>query len=361
MLTPIAQSADLWMESGRYEAYGKEMLRFKDRHDRELLYGPTAEEVVIDIFRSFIKSYKDLPQCLYQIQWKFRDEIRPRFGVMRGREFLMKDAYSFDLDEVSARRTYQRMLLAYLKTFKRMDLNAIPVRADTGPIGGELSHEFHVLADTGESAIYYDSAFDDLCWDAEPDVEKIMAMYAMADEMHLPDTCPVPQDRLSQRRGIEVGHIFNYGTKYSVPMKASVMDATGAQVPTQGGCYGIGVSRLIAAIIEVHHDEHGIIWPESVAPFHIGLINIKPADANCTQMADEVYRSLEKQGISVLYDDKDQSAGAKFSTMDLIGLPYQIIIGPKGAAEGLVEIKNRRTQARETVSLQEALNRFRKS
>ena len=358
VLTPIAQSADLWHESGRYESYGKEMLRFKDRHDRELLYGPTAEEVVVDIFRTFIKSYKDLPQCLYQIQWKFRDEIRPRFGVMRGREFLMKDAYSFDLDAESARRTYQRMLLAYLKTFKRMDLNAIPVRADTGPIGGDLSHEFHVLADTGESAIYYDGAFDDLCQQTEPDVEKIMEMYAMADEMHEADKCPVPQDRLKQRRGIEVGHIFNYGTKYAVSMKASVMDSTGAQVPTEGGCYGIGVSRLIGALIEVHHDEHGIIWPESVAPFHIGLINLKPADATCTKVADELYAALEKQGVEVLYDDRDQSAGAKFSTMDLIGLPYQIIIGPKGVAEGVLEVKNRKTQARENLSVAEVLNRF---
>lgn len=361
VLTPIAQSADLWNESGRYEAYGKEMLRFKDRHDRELLYGPTAEEVVVDIFRTFIKSYKDLPQCLYQIQWKFRDEIRPRFGVMRGREFLMKDAYSFDIDMESARRTYQRMLLAYLKTFRRMELNAIPVRADTGPIGGDLSHEFHVLADTGESAIYYDAAFDDLCQQPEPDVEKIMFIYAMADDMHEADKCGVPSDRLRQKRGIEIGHIFNYGTKYSVSMKASVMDATGSQIHTQGGCYGIGVSRLIAAIIEVHHDEHGIIWPESVAPFHIGLINLKPADVQCAQIADDLYKSLTAQGIEVLYDDRDQNAGAKFSTMDLIGLPYQIIIGPKGAAEGRVEIKNRRTQDRETLSISEALNRFKSS
>jgi prolyl-tRNA synthetase len=242
-----------------------------------------------------------------------------------------------------------------------MDLNAIPVRADTGPIGGDLSHEFHVLADTGESAIYYDATFDDLCQQPEPDVENIMAVYAMADEMHQADQCPVPQERLKQRRGIEVGHIFNYGTKYSVSMKASVMDATGSQIPTQGGCYGIGVSRLIAAIIEVHHDEHGIIWPESVAPFHIGLINLKPADAACTKVADELYAALEKQGIEVLYDDRDQSAGAKFSTMDLIGLPYQIIIGPKGVAEGVLEVKNRKTQARENLSLAEILNRFKTS
>lgn len=344
VLMPTLQPAELWEESGRYDAYGKEMLRITDRHDRRLLYGPTAEEAITDIVRRFMKSYKDLPRVLYQIQWKFRDEIRPRFGVMRGREFLMKDAYSFDLDAESARETYRRVMHTYMVTFKRLGLKAIPVRADTGPIGGDLSHEFHVFASTGESDIYYDKAFDalDLQGD-ENDLNQLMNLYAMADTMHDPKNCPVPQEQLNHTKGIEIGHIFYSGTKYSDSMKATVMGEMGKQIPLESGCYGIGVSRLVGALIEAHHDDYGIIWPESVAPFKIGLINLKKGDSLSDETCEKIYHTLLSQGKEVLYDDRDESIGVKFSTMDLIGIPTQIIVGPRGLKDGNVEIKNRRT------------------
>jgi prolyl-tRNA synthetase len=359
VLMPTLQPAELWEESGRYDDYGKEMLRITDRHDRRLLYGPTAEEAITDIARRFMKSYKDLPKVLYQIQWKFRDEIRPRFGIMRGREFLMKDAYSFDMDAESARATYQRVMQAYMKTFKNLGLKAVPVRADTGPIGGDLSHEFHVLAETGESDIYYDAAFDDIDLDKnEGDLDRLMRLYAMADTMHDPENCPVPKDRLKHAKGIEIGHIFNFGTKYSEPMKATVTNEAGKQIPLESGSYGIGVSRLVAALIEANHDDFGIMWPEPVAPFKIGLINLKVGDALSDETCEGIYKALLAQGIDVIYDDRNDSVGVKFSTMDLIGAPTQIIVGPRGLKEGQVELKNRRTGEKTLCPLGELYQRI---
>ncbi len=370
ILMPTIQSAELWRESGRYDAYGKEMLRIKDRQDRELLYGPTNEEMVTEIFRSYVKSYKDLPLNLYHIQWKFRDEVRPRFGVMRGREFLMKDAYSFDIDYESAKAAYFRMFVAYLRTFTRMGLQAIPMRADTGPIGGDLSHEFIILAETGESQVFCHKDFlglavpgedVDFANDAEIAgiVAKWTAPYAATDEMHDEAAWAgvAEADRLSAR-GIEVGHIFHFGEKYSKPMGAKVQGPDGKEHNVSMGSYGIGPTRLIAAIIEASHDEAGIIWPESVAPFDIGLINMKAGDADCDRACETLYAALTSAGKDVLYDDTDQRAGGKFATADLIGLPWQVIVGPRGVAAGEVEIKNRKTGERETVPLATVAQRF---
>jgi prolyl-tRNA synthetase len=351
VLMPLLQTAELWQESGRYDGYGKEMLRIQDRHQRDLLFGPTAEEVITDIFRRYIKSYKALPKCFYQIHWKFRDEIRPRFGVMRGREFLMKDAYSFDIDKESAVNTYRAMMRTYLKTFQRLGLAVIPVRADTGVIGGDLSHEFHVLAQTGESQVYYDKKFDTFRHNIDQvDVDEIMGLYAMADEMHKPAACPLKSEDLREARGIEVGHIFNFGTKYSEILNAKVVLADGSSIAPEMGSYGIGVSRLVGAIIEANHDEQGIIWPESVAPFQVALIALGGI-AEVIEECEKLYGQLEKAGFSVLYDDRSEGPGVKFSTADLIGLPWQIILGPKGLQEGLIEIKCRRTGNRESVPL----------
>lgn len=358
ILMPTLQPAELWQESGRYEDYGQEMLRIKDRHQRDMLYGPTAEEVVTDIFRNNVKSYKELPINLYNIQWKFRDEIRPRFGVMRGREFLMKDAYSFDVDYEAAKKSYDNMYIAYLNTFKRMGLTAIPVRADNGAIGGELSHEFQILADTGESALYYDAAFEDLMAKDEVDVPALRALYAAADEKHDPSNCPVPADRLRAKRGIEVGHIFHFGTKYTKAMNAGVTDSSGKQFFPEMGSYGIGVSRLVGAIIESSHDDAGIIWPEAVAPFKVGIINLRAGDADCTKTCDEIHNKLIANGVEVLYDDTDNSAGSKFASMDLIGLPWQIAVGPRGVKAGTVELKNRISGVKEEVSLEAALGKI---
>ena len=360
ILMPTLQSADLWKESGRYEAYGKEMLRMTDRHERELLYGPTAEEVVTDVFRTYVRSYKDLPKQLYQIGWKFRDEIRPRFGVMRGREFLMKDNYSFDLDFAGAQKTYDIMYAAYLRTFARMGLRAIPVAADPGAIGGNLSHEFQILAETGESQVYYDSAFDsvDVGNADAATLAKLKSLYAAADEKHNAETCPVPKERLKTARGIEVGHIFYFGTKYSKPMGAVVTGPNGDEITVEMGSYGIGVSRLVGAIIEVSHDDNGAIWPEPVAPFDVGVINLKAGDAKCDAMAEDVYTKLQEAGRDVLYDDRDERAGVKFARMDLIGLPWQVVIGPKGAEKGIVELKYRKTGEKHELSLESALARL---
>lgn len=366
LLMPTLQMADLWRESGRYDAYGPEMLRFKDRHDREMLYSPTNEDMIHEIFRAYIKSYRDLPKTLYQIQWKFRDEQRPRFGVMRGREFLMKDAYSFDLTKEKAIEAYHRMFVAYLRTFGRMGLKAIPMRAETGPIGGDYSHELIVLAETGESAVYCDKRvlelpIPDVDLQDKSAVDAVVAkwtdLYAATEDVHDAarfEATTTPENRL-QMRGIEVGQIFYYGEKYAGPMNASVSGEDGRKVTIHGGCYGIGVSRLLGAIIEASHDEAGIIWPESVAPFKVGLVNIRVGDAACDAQANSVYEALTAKGVEVLYDDTDERAGAKFSTMDLIGLPWQVIIGPKNAAEGKVELKNRRTGERELLSMDEAL------
>jgi len=366
ILMPTIQPAELWRESGRYDDYGKEMLRIRDRHEREMLYGPTNEEQITAIVRDAIRSYRDLPKNLYHIQWKFRDEVRPRFGVMRGREFLMKDAYSFDLDAAAAKHAYNKMFVAYLRTFARMGLKAIPMRADTGPIGGELSHEFIILADTGESAVYCDKAWldtdilseeVDYDGDLEPMFKEWTARYAATDEMHDAALCPVPANELVTARGIEVGHVFNFGSKYSAPMGAVVSLADGVTVPLEMGSYGIGVSRLVGALIEANHDDNGIIWPESVAPFHVGLVNLRAADAKCAAAADELYTKLNSAGTTVLYDDRDESPGAKFATMDLIGLPWQLIVGPRGVAAGTLEVKNRRSGERQDLPVDAALMR----
>ena len=347
ILMPAIQPAELWQESGRYEDYGKEMLRVTDRHERPMLYGPTHEEVVTDIFRRSIKSYRDLPLNLYQIQWKFRDEIRPRFGVMRGREFLMKDNYSFDLDFASAMGSYDNMFVAYLKTFRRMGLTAIPMRAESGAIGGNLSHEFQILASTGESQVFFDPAFEEIDFlHDEIHIEELKSLYAATDDQHDPASCPVPAERLRTGRGIEVGHIFYFGTKYSKPMGATVMGPNGEEVPVEMGSYGIGVSRLVGALIEAFHDEAGIMWPEPVAPFRIGLINLRAGDPACDAATADLESALGRIGIEVLVDDRDESAGAKFATMDLIGLPWQAVIGPRGVKQGVVELKRRATGER---------------
>ncbi len=365
LLMPTLQPAELWRESGRYDDYGKEMLRIKDRHERDMLYGPTNEELITDIFRSAIKSYRDLPKNLYHIQWKFRDEVRPRFGVMRGREFLMKDNYSFDLDKAGAIRSYFAMFVAYMKTFRRMGLTPIPVRADTGPIGGDLSHEFHIEADTGESELFYDSdiaQLDENSIDpASPNVEDyVRRWYAATDEKHdaAEFEARVPEARRRRARGIEVGQVFYFGTKYSAPMGATVAGPDGAQVAVEMGSYGIGVSRLVGAIIESCHDNDGIVWPESVAPFHVGLINLRVADAKCRAAADALYGALGAAGIATLYDDREESPGAKFAAMDLVGLPWQIVVGPRGLASGTVELKERRTGERHELSAESALARL---
>jgi prolyl-tRNA synthetase len=351
ILMPAVQPAELWQESGRYEEYGKEMLRVTDRHERPMLYGPTHEEVVTDIFRRSIRSYRDLPQNLYQIQWKFRDEIRPRFGVMRGREFLMKDNYSFDLDYQGAMRSYDSMFIAYLETFRRMGLTAIPMRAESGAIGGNLSHEFQILASTGESEVFFDRAFEDIDFSADDlDMDRLRGLYAAADAQHDADACPVPAERLRSGRGIEVGHIFYFGTKYSKPLGATVMGPDGVEVPVEMGSYGIGVSRLVAALIEAYHDPAGIKWPEPVAPFALGLINLRPGDAACAALAADLEAKLGRAGIEVLHDDTEESAGAKFAAMDLIGLPWQAIVGPRGAKQGVVELKCRATGERQELS-----------
>ncbi len=367
VLMPTIQPAELWRESGRYEDYGKEMLRIRDRHDRDLLYGPTNEEQITDIFRASVKSYRELPRNLYHIQWKFRDEVRPRFGVMRGREFLMKDAYSFDVDFAGAKRSYNRMFVAYLRIFARMGLRAIPMQADTGPIGGDLSHEFVILADTGESAVYchralieYDvlSAGIDYDADLEPIVAQWTQHYAVTDDKHDPDACPVAPDDLVTARGIEVGHIFYFGTKYSKPMNAVVTTAEGETVPVEQGSYGIGVSRLVGAIIEASHDDAGIIWPDAVAPFAVALINLKPGDAATDAACEDLYAKLRASGVEVLYDDTAERAGVKFATADLIGLPWQLTVGPRGLAKGVVELKRRATGERDELSAEAALARL---
>jgi prolyl-tRNA synthetase len=375
ILMPTVQPAQLWRESGRYEAYGEEMLRFKDRNAREMLYGPTNEEMVTEIVRSYVKSYKDLPLNLYHIQWKFRDERRPRFGVMRGREFLMKDAYSFDLDYEASRAAYNRMFVSYLRTFDRCGLRSIPMRADTGPIGGNLSHEFIVLADTGESQVFcakefleFDVPAAGVNYDDDAEiagiVDKWTTPFAATDEIYEKEAsaretwAAIPDAGKTSARGIEVGHIFHFGTKYSEPMGAKVLGPDGKEHLLQMGSYGIGPTRLMAAIIEASHDEAGIIWPESVAPFDAVLINMKPGDTACDAMAGTLETALEAAGLDVLHDDTDARAGAKFATADLIGVPKQIIVGPRGAAAGEVEIKNRKTGERETLPLAEALARF---
>ncbi len=357
VLMPTIQPAELWEKSGRYHDYGKEMLRITDRHERQMLFGPTAEEVITDIFARYIKTYRDLPKRFYNIQWKFRDEIRPRFGVMRGREFLMKDNYSFDLTFEGAKASYQAMLEAYVRTFARMDLKAIPVRADPGPIGGNLSHEFQVLAATGESEIFYDEGYENLDINTL-DLEKLQKLYAASDELHDPKNCPVSAEKLKTARGIEVGHVFYFGTKYSVPLGAYVMGPDNKQVPVEMGSYGIGISRLVGATIEAHHDENGIIWPESIAPFKVGLLNLNIKNKECTDLCEDFYKKLLTANIEVLYDDRDLGAGGKFADMDLIGLPWQLIIGPRSVTSGQCELKNRRSGEKIELSFEDAFKRL---
>lgn len=367
---PILQGADLWRESGRYDAYGAEMLRMKDRHDRDMLFTPTAEELVTDIFRSHVGSYKDLPMTLYQIQWKFRDEIRPRFGVMRGREFYMKDGYNFDLTKEDALHAYNRHLVSYLRTYERMGLQAIPMRADSGPIGGDDTHEFLVLADTGESEVFYDSKVTDLSFgDREIDyddraacqgvLDEFTSLYARTDETH--DEAifnQIPEERRRVARGIEVGQIFYFGTKYSESMNAMVQDAEGNNVPVHMGSHGIGVSRLIGALIEANHDDNGIIWPEGVTPFHCGIVNLKQGDEEADAACDSLYKSLIALGLDPLYDDRKERAGGKFATMDLIGLPWRITVGPRGLKNGVVEVTSRRTGENEEMTPEQAVQKI---
>jgi prolyl-tRNA synthetase len=369
LLMPTLQTADLWRESGRYDDYGQEMLRIRDRQDREMLYGPTNEEMITDIFRSGVNSYKDLPLTLYHIQWKFRDEMRPRFGVMRGREFLMKDGYNFDIDKESALHAYNRHMVSYLRTYERMGLTAIPMRAASGPIGGDNTHEFLVLASTGESEVFYDSAVTELELGAR-DVDygkpeqvlsicnEFTSLYARTDETHDPALFEqIPEERRRVGRGIEVGQIFYFGTKYSEPMGATVATASGERVPVHMGSHGIGVSRLLGAIIEASHDDKGIIWPEGVTPFHAGLVNLKQGDTEADAACETIYGQLKRRGLDVLYDDRDARAGEKFATMDLIGLPWRITVGPRGLKAGVVELTSRRTGESEEMSPEAAVAR----
>ncbi len=368
LLMPTIQPADLWRESGRYEDYGREMLRITDRHERDMLYGPTNEEQITDIFRQSVRSYRDLPKLLYHIQWKFRDEVRPRFGVMRGREFLMKDAYSFDLDYAGAKHSYNQMFVSYLRTFARLGLTAIPMAADTGPIGGDLSHEFIILADTGESEVHchadyldFEPLASDVDYDSdlEPFVEERTSLYAATDEKHDPAAfeAQVPEAKRVNTRGIEVGHIFYFGSKYSEAMGATVQGPDGEPVALEMGSYGIGVSRLVGGIIEASHDEAGIIWPASVAPFDVGIVNLKAGDAACDAACAELQEKLGSQR-EVLVDDTGERAGAKFATMDLIGLPWQLVVGPRGLKSGTVELKSRASGEREELSPESALARL---
>jgi prolyl-tRNA synthetase len=355
IIMPTLQSAELWKESGRYEGYGKEMLRMKDRHERELVYGPTAEEVAADIFRQSIKSYKELPQILYQIHWKFRDEIRPRFGVMRGREFLMKDGYSFDINFEAAKQTYCQIYSSYIKIFQRLGVVAIPVKADPGVIGGDLSHEFQIVAPHGESRLYYDRLLEDYYKQGVNDYTTLSELYAAADDQHNPEECPLSEEKLVTANGIEVGHIFYFGTKYSEPLKAQVTGPDGHMITPAMGSYGIGVSRLVAAIIEASHDDQGIIWPKAVSPFDAMILNLKQGDSVVDGFAEKAYQMFKKAGFSVLYDDREERAGVKFATADLIGVPWQVIIGEKGAAVQQAELKNRRTNERLNLSLESIL------
>ncbi|MES2138049.1 MAG: proline--tRNA ligase [Pseudomonadota bacterium] len=370
MLMPTLQSAELWRTSGRYDAYGPEMLRIRDRHDREMLYGPTNEEMITALFRDDVKSYRDLPRTLYHIQWKFRDEVRPRFGVMRGREFLMKDAYSFDLDEAGARQSYYTQMLAYLRTFQRMGIQAVPMKAASGPIGGDLSHEFIVLAPTGESEVFYDAAYDEFDWH-QADLnygdeaglqglfDRVNSTYAATDENHDVAKWEVlAEDQRRTGRGIEVGHIFYFGDKYSASMGLKVSGRDGTPVTPHMGSYGVGVSRLVGAIIEASHDEAGIVWPEAVAPWRVGIVTMRADDEPTVSAADSLYTQLIAAGVETLYDDRDERGGVKLGSMDMIGLPWQLIVGPRGVAAGTVELKRRSTGEREELSLESALARL---
>jgi prolyl-tRNA synthetase len=340
MLMPTIQSADIWKESGRYNDYGDEMLRIKDRQGREMLYGPTNEELITEIFRSSIKSYKSLPQMLYHIQWKFRDEIRPRFGIMRCREFYMKDAYSFDINDEEAKKSYNKMFYSYLRMFSKLELKAIPMAADTGPIGGELSHEFIILADTGESNVYADKNIFNINTNeydfSEKSLEKMRndfsSLYAVTDEKFNQKNFDLKVKKSDQilAKGIEVGHIFYFGDKYSKPLNCLVDHKEGKKVPVKMGSYGIGVSRLVGALIEVNFQNDIMKWPKSVSPYDVVIIpNINKNNKQSLDISIKIYKELLKQKIDVLLDDVDENMSTKFKKHDLIGIPYQIIIGSK--------------------------------
>ncbi|MBT4568858.1 MAG: proline--tRNA ligase [Marinovum sp.] len=370
MLMPTLQSADLWRESGRFDGYGEEMLRMKDRQGRDMLFSPTAEEMFTDVFRAHVNSYKDLPLTLYQVQWKFRDEIRPRFGVMRGREFYMKDGYNFDMSKEDALHAYNRHLVSYLRTYERMGLQAIPMRADSGPIGGDYTHEFLVLADTGESEVFYDSKVTDIqLGEREIDydsvdqcqsiLEEFTALYARTGETHEANQFgSIPKERQRSARGIEVGQIFYFGTLYSEKLGALVTDDQGNKVPVHMGSHGIGVSRLVGAIIEASHDDKGIIWPEGVTPFHCGIVNLKQGDDDTDAACEALYSGLTALRLEPLYDDRKERAGGKFATMDLIGLPWRITVGPRGLKNGVVEVTSRRSGESEELPIEQALTRI---
>jgi prolyl-tRNA synthetase len=357
VLMPCIQPESLWAETNRVDSYGKEMLKIVDRHDNKLLFGPTNEEVVTDLFRNNIKSYKALPKIFYQTQWKFRDEIRPRFGLMRGREFFMKDAYSFDIDKESSELSYNKMFESYIKIFKELDLKIIPAKAPSGAIGGDLTHEFHVLAKEGESEIFFDPEIESEIAKENPNAKTLREFYSATDDVHEEKGC---QDELAKNlkkhKSIEVGHIFYSGTKYTDAMKANVNNSSGKQVAPHCGCYGIGISRLVAASIEASHDERGIIWPESIAPFQLALINLHTRNEETCKISDELYNKLIAANIEVLYDDSTASPGSKLATHDLIGIPWQIIVSSRLIEENVVEIKNRKTGETKKLSYDEAVS-----
>ena len=369
MLMPTIQSADIWKESGRYDDYGEEMLRIKDRQGREMLYGPTNEELITEIFRSSVKSYKSLPQMLYHIQWKFRDEVRPRFGVMRCREFFMKDAYSFDTDENSAKKSYNKMFFAYLNTFKRLDLQAIPMAADTGPIGGDLSHEFVILAETGESKIYADKKifevnlnnfkFDDKS--LEKMRNDFSSFYAVTDDKYKKDEFDKNVDKSHQiiTKGIEVGHIFYFGDKYSKPLNCFVDTKDGKKDLVKMGSYGIGVSRLVGAIIEAKYNNEIMKWPKGISPFDVVIIpSISKNNNENMVKAKKIYDELKKQNVDALLDDVDENMSIKFKKHDLIGVPFQIILGSK-SKENKFEFKEVNEEA-QILSLEEIKQKLKK-
>ncbi len=367
VLMPTLQPAELWRRSGRYDDYGEEMLRLRDRHERDLLYGPTNEEMITDIVSHTVRSYRDLPQMLYHIQWKFRDEVRPRFGVLRGREFLMKDGYSFDRDYEGAVASYRRMMLAYMRTFQRLGIRAIPMKAATGPIGGDLSHEFIVLAPTGESGVFYDARLESFDWvgssidGRDPGAlahfyETVTSIYAATDEKHDEGSwASVPVERRREGRGIEVGQIFYFGDKYTRSMGVTVAGPDGEPAFPEMGSYGIGVSRLVGAIIEASSDEAGIIWPDAVAPFAAAVLNLKVGDEVCDAVSERIYEAL---GDRALLDDRDERAGVKFADADLMGHPWQVVVGPRGAASGRVELKRRVTGERVDLTVEDAIARL---
>ena len=369
MLMPTIQSSEIWKESGRYEDYGEEMLRIKDRQGREMLYGPTNEELITDIFRSSVKSYKSLPQILYHIQWKFRDEIRPRFGVMRCREFFMKDAYSFDISDENAKKSYNKMFYSYIRTFKRLGLQAIPMAADTGPIGGDLSHEFVILAETGESQIFADKKVFEINFDKYDTSEKSLqkmredysSIYAVTDEKYNEKDFSknVKKENQIKTRGIEVGHIFYFGDKYSKPLNCLIDTQAGKKISVKMGSYGIGISRLVGATIEANYNNDVMKWPKSISPFEVVIIpSISKSNEENLIKAEKIYKDLKKQNIDALLDDVDESMSNKFKKHDLIGIPYQIIIGSK-SEQGRFEFKELNSQT-EMLSLESIKSKLKK-